>query len=254
MAEEVKDAGLSVPQAMFWSYLINAIMAILVIITICFAIPDLDAALNDPSGYPFLWAFRNGLDAPAPTIITSGILVLIFASNVSYLAATSRETFAFARDSGFPFSRWLGTVDGNLGIPRNALFFTSCISVLLSLINIGSNTAFNAIISLNTSSIMLSYAISIGCVLWRRIRRPESLPLARWTLGRWGMPINLAGVLYAVWAFFWSFWPIGAVFQADEFNWAIVIFGAVTVYSAVDFVFRGRFVYSGPVTLVKGRE
>lgn len=254
MAEEVKDAGVSVAQAMFWSYTTNAAMGILLVITVCFAIPDLDAALNDDSGYPFLWVFRNGLGGPAPTILTSGILVLIFASNVSYLASTARETFAFARDKGFPFSSWLGHIDEALGIPKNALLFSAGFSMALSLINIGSDTAFNAIISVNTSSLMLSYTLSIGCVLWRRLNCPATLPPARWSLGRLGLPINAAGMLYTLWAFFWSFWPSNSFYEADLFNWAPVVFGAVTVYGAVDFWFRGRHVYRGPVTLVEGRR
>lgn len=254
MSEEVKDASITVPKAMFWSYVANTSMGILLIVTVCFAIPDLQAALDDTSGYPFLWAMRNGLSNPAPTVLTSGVLVLIFASNMSYLASTARETFAFARDQGFPFSSWLGTIDQDLGVPKNALLFTFGTSVALSLVNIGSSTAFNAIISLNTSAIMLSYTVSIGCVLWRRIKYPATLPLARWSLGRCGVAINALGVLYGVWAFFWSFWPIERAWKADEFNWASVIFVAVTVYSGVDFWWRGRFVYNGPVTLIENRR
>jgi len=254
MAEEVKDAGITVPKAMFWSYIVNTSLGILLIVTVCFAIPDLQAALDDPSGYPFLWAMRHGLSRPAPTVLTSGILILIFASNVSYLASTARESFAFARDQGFPFSGWLGTIDDDLGIPRNALLFTFGITVALSLVNIGSDTAFNAIISLNTSAIMLSYTVSIGCVLWRRIKHPETLPLARWSLGRWGVIVNVLGVSYSSWAFFWSLWPIERKWEADKFNWASVMFVGVTVSSAVDFWLRGRLVYEGPVKLIEGRK
>lgn len=110
MAEEVKDAGRSVPQAMFWSYVVNGILGIILVVTICFAIPNLDDSLNDATGYPFLYAFRMAMSDAATTAISVGVLVLIFASNVSYLASTARETFAFARDRGLPFSKILGAV------------------------------------------------------------------------------------------------------------------------------------------------
>ena len=55
---------------------------------------------------------------------------------------------------------------------------------------------------------MATYAISIGCMLWRRTTIPESLPPTKWSLGRWGILVNSLGLLYAVYAFFWAFWPI----------------------------------------------
>ena len=55
---------------------------------------------------------------------------------------------------------------------------------------------------------MATYAISIGCVLWRRMRIPESLPPTKWSLGKWGVLVNGIGLTYAIYSFFWAFWPI----------------------------------------------
>ena len=52
-----------------------------------------------------------------------------------------------------------------------------------------------------------TYAISIGCVLWRRLFG-EPLPPARWSLGIWGVPINLVAFLYQVLTTVISFFPI----------------------------------------------
>lgn len=110
MAEETKDAGRTVPRAMMWGYVLNGIMGIVLVVTVCFALPDLYEALNDETGWPFLYAFSTSMSLPGVNAITTGVLVLIFASNVSYSASTGRETFAFARDNGLPFAKFLGTV------------------------------------------------------------------------------------------------------------------------------------------------
>lgn len=55
---------------------------------------------------------------------------------------------------------------------------------------------------------MATYAISMGCVLWRRIKLPETLPPTKWSLGKWGVAVNTIGIGYAIFAFFWAFWPI----------------------------------------------
>jgi amino acid transporter len=120
------------------------------------------------------------------------------------------------------------------------------------LINIGSDVAFNAIISLNLVALMLSYMISIGCVLYRRIKHPELLPPARWSLGRAGIPINAIGLLYSAFAFFWCFWPESKEVTLEGFNWAILMFIVLAIGSTVDFFVRARKSFKGPVTIVQG--
>ena len=53
------------------------------------------------------------------------------------------------------------------------------ICVLLSLINIGSSVALNAILALGTGSILASYLICISCVALKRVRG-EELPPRQW--------------------------------------------------------------------------
>ena len=63
-------------------------------------------------------------------------------------------------------------------------------------------------ISLAIVALMATYMISIGCVLWRRLKIPESLPPTKWSLGKWGILVNCIALAYASYAFFWAFWPI----------------------------------------------
>ena len=109
-----------------------------------------------------------------------------------------------------------------------------------------------AVISLNVVALMITYVFSIGAVLYRRIAHPELLPSCRWSLGKWGIPINIGGVLYSFHAFFWCFWPESTPVELETFNWAVVMFAAVAILSLIDYVIRGRKQYKGPVVLVDG--
>lgn len=142
-------------------------------------------------------------------------------------------------------------MDPDRHVPVNAVIVSSGISVLLSLIYIGSTVAFYAIVSLLTVALLQCYMFSIGSMLWRRIRQPESLPPSAFSLGRFGIPVNLAGFLYAAWSFFWAFWPMYAKFDAKFFNWASVMFVGVIVISIVWYWVRARHVYQGPVVLTR---
>lgn len=139
----------------------------------------------------------------------------------------------------------------NSTVPRNAVIFTCVFSSLLSLINIGSTVAFSAIISLQLMALMATYAISIGCVLWARTLGQKPLPPARWSLGRWGAPINAIGLVYCLFCLFWTPWPSADHPDATTFNWAIVMFAAAVLLSTIWYFVGGRKKYTGPVALVK---
>ncbi|EAT79626.1 hypothetical protein HBI56_150380 [Parastagonospora nodorum] len=252
MSEEIKDAGKTVPKAMIGAYLMNGSLGIIFLVSYMFMVTDVEAALNDASGYAHIWVFSQAVGTGGVVALNAIPTVLIFAGTLTYNLSTSRQTWAFARDKGLPFSSWISTVNKRLETPANSVTVTCMITIALSLINIGSDVAFNAIISLNVVSLMITYVISIGAVLYRRIRHPELLPNCQWSLGRLGVPVNVAGMTYSFWAFFWCFWPEGTPVEVSSFNWAVVMFVGTAVVAAADYAIRGRKQYKGPVVLVEG--
>lgn len=135
--------------------------------------------------------------------------VLSCAATINSVAAGSRQAWAFARDDGLPFSRWMQkiTVVQGTPIPVNSMLASLAVTVVLSFIILGSSEAFNSIAGLLSGAIGFSYAISIGCVLWRRLYGAP-LPPARWSLGRWGVPINAVGCAFEILVTIMSFFPL----------------------------------------------
>lgn len=123
-------------------------------------------------------------------------------------------------------------------------------TIVISLINIGSTAAFNAMLSLSTVALMATYVVSITCVLIRRIKG-QHLPPARWSLGRAGLLVNALALVYACWSFFWSFWPNAYDVNAENFNWACVLFVGLMGLGTVLYFTHARKVYDGPVAIVK---
>jgi choline transport protein len=144
MAEEIKDAGKTVPRAMIGAYLMNGSLGIVFLISYMFMITDVEAALGDASGYPHLWVFAQAVSPGGVVALNAIPTVLIFAGTLTFNLSTSRQTWAFARDRGLPFSDWIGHVDPKLQVPANAVTITCLITIILSFINIGSDVAFNA--------------------------------------------------------------------------------------------------------------
>ena len=108
VAEEVEDASLVVPRCMWWSYVYNVLLGIFMLITMLFCIGDLNTVVNAPA--PYLLLLQNTGSTAAAMFLSILLFVLIFSGNITALATTSREVWAFSRDRGFPFSKWISRV------------------------------------------------------------------------------------------------------------------------------------------------
>lgn len=254
MSEEVRDASRSVPRAMIAVYFINFCLVFPAVVTVVYHIVSIDDALADPTLYPVIYVLRQSMSPAWMTVILTVMLCLLVCSNMTYLAAVTRDIWSFARDQGLPFSTFISKVDRKRHIPTRAVGVTSVCSILLGLIYIGSPVAFYAITSLLTVALLQCYCLSIGCLLWRRIAHPETLPPAKFSLGRFGIPLNISAIAYSLWCFFWAFWPTAQPVTAAGFNWASVIFVGVLVGATIHFVLIARNKYVGPVALMDSRR
>ncbi|KAK5705709.1 hypothetical protein LTR17_021444 [Elasticomyces elasticus] len=252
MSEELQDASRTLPLAMIWTAAVNGAMGFVMIVTFCMFIGDLEAALSGPTGYPFISVFYNVTQSKAGTsVMTSILIIMLLFGCVTNFATSSRQLWAFSRDQGTPFARWLSAVRPGWDIPLNSIFFSYVFAMLLSLINLGSAVALNIITSLGTGALIISYVISISCVIAKRLRGEPLLP-RRWSLGAWGLPINILSVLFLSLVFIMNFFPISPVgLNAVTFNWNILITGAVVIIAGIYYFVHGRKVYDGPVAYVR---
>jgi len=83
------------------------------LITMLFTVGNLDDAINAAS--PFQNAFTNTGSQGLNTFLTLFLFLLILSGNITAVTTVSRETWAFARDGGLPFSRWMSKVSPSVG-------------------------------------------------------------------------------------------------------------------------------------------
>ena len=144
----------------------------------------------------------------------------------------------------------LSQVKPGWNIPLNAVMVSLVITICLSMINIGSTVAFNAIASLGVASLLSSYIISFSCLILKRYRG-ESLPHARWSLGKHGMWINIVSVMFLLLLFVMSFFPLATPVELTTMNWNVVIYCSAIIFAIGFYFIRGKNAYAGPVVLVK---
>ena len=101
-------------------------------------------------------------------------------------------------------------------------------------------------ISLTTAGLFASYEIAIVLMLLKKIKG-EHVNYGPWTLGRWGIPINMASIIFLTIAIFFSFFPQGLPVTPVNMNWSIVVFSGEFFLGLGWYLIRGRKIYNGPI-------
>lgn len=96
---------------MICTILLNGVLGFAIVLAFCFCVGDLETALTSPTGYDFIEVFYNATKSSAATsVMTSVLITLVICASFGFLASSSRQTWAFARDRGLPFSDYLAHV------------------------------------------------------------------------------------------------------------------------------------------------
>jgi amino acid transporter len=149
-------------------------------------------------------------------------------------------------------------------LPVYAILVTVTVAVLLSLINIGSNTAMEDIVSMAVSGIYLSYFMVSVLLFYRRVRGDISLyndsdddivnvPGAKLVWGPFHCPgiigtaINGYAIIYVIIVIFFSFWPSKMDPTVETMNWSVLAIGGSVFLAIIYYAVRARHVYNGPI-------
>ena len=130
-------------------------------------------------------------------------------------------------------------VHPRLKIPVNALGLVAVACALLALINLGSTTAFFAVLSLTTLGLYISYIPPIAFLLIRKLNG-EYTPSGPWNLGRFGIPINILSLCYAVFMVVWLPFPTFMPVTKDTMNYAAPVWGGCMLLAILDYVTTGH--------------
>jgi amino acid transporter len=186
-------------------------------------------------------------------------VLAIFVCCLAVQAATIRMLFSMARDSRLPFGSQVARVSGHRKVPIVPALVTGILAVLLLVINVGNQNAFLVITSIAIIMFYIAYLGVTVPMLVRRFRgdwpRPDHGPF--FTLGRWGLPVNIAAVTYGALVAINIAWPRNSVYNALGtphwyWQWSPVLFiGIVVIIGSIYyFAVQSR---KGPEVLAEHR-
>lgn len=236
-----------VPKAMVGTVVINFIAGLLFLIPVCFVLHDLPSLVGLVSGQPTPAIFKAAIgNSTGAFCLLLPLLVLGIICGVGCVTATSRCTWAFARDGGIPGSGWWSTVHQTLNIPFNALILGMVVEILLGVIYFGSTAAYNAFSGVGVIFLTTSYACPIAVSLIFRGR--EDIKNGSFNFGVLGLIANVIALGWSLLAVPLFCMPTLKAVTKESMNYASVVFAGFIIIAAIWYGIWGYHNYRGPPT------
>lgn len=192
MCEEVQNPSTQVPKAMVATIFINTFAGLLFLIPVVFVLPDIQMLVNLESVQPIPPIFLSAVGSRGGAFaLLVPLMVLAILCGIGCTTASSRCTWAFARDGAIPGAKWWMTVNKKLDVPLNAMMLSMAIQLLLGLINFGSSAAFNAFSGVGVICLTASYATPIAISLFTGRQKVKT---GNFYLGKFGYVANCIAI------------------------------------------------------------
>ncbi len=199
--EETIDAGRQAPRGVLASILISGAVGVLFLTAVILAIPSVPDTIAEglAGGFPIATIITGSLPQEIIAGITLGevyllvILASVFVCTLAIQGAATRMMFSMSRDRHLPFGGLWGQVNPTFKTPANAAIAVGVLAAIPILVT-GPFGGFVLSIAA-TGLIYLSYFMcNVGVLLARRKGWPREK--AWFSLGRWGMPVNILALIY----------------------------------------------------------
>jgi urea carboxylase system permease len=199
--EETLDASRQAPRGVLSSILISGAVGAVFLLAVILAMPDTAATMAEgqAGGFPIATIISGALTTELVAGITLGelylfvILASVFVCTLAIQGAATRMMFSMSRDRHLPLGRLWGQVNSSFKTPANAAIAVGILAALPILV-VGPLGGFYMSIAA-TGLIYLSYFLcNVGVLMARRKGWPHKP--AWFNLGRWGMLINIAALVY----------------------------------------------------------
>ncbi|MGP4017338.1 amino acid permease [Saccharopolyspora sp. 5N708] len=211
VAEETVDARRSAPRAVLRALLISGIGGLAVILVALMAAPSLTDGRLASEGLPYVISTVFG-DALG-RIFLADVAVAVVVCTLTIQTGTIRICYAMARDGVLPAAARLAKVHPRTGTPVLPALVSGAVAIGLLLLNLGNSTIFSAITGTSVVVVYLSYLLVTLPLLRARLRGRFTAQPGLFSLGRWGVPINVLAVLWGLVMIVNIAWPRPEVYD-----------------------------------------
>lgn len=235
LSEETKNPRRTTPRTIISALLISGLGGGLMIIGALMAAPSLDDGNLASQGLPYV--LTAVLGTFWGKILLVDVAIAIFVCTLAIQTAGSRLVFSMARDRQLPAADALSSVSPRSGTPLWPSVIVGLLAIAVLAINIGNPALFTSLCSVCIVMLYLAYLLVTVPLLINRLRGDwdrtgKTMPGGLFSLGRWGLPVNILAVLYGALMVVNLAWPRPEVYDPSGEN-GLLLFSAPLMVGAV---------------------
>jgi amino acid transporter len=239
VAEEVPNPGRQIPVAMRRTIYIGGVAAIFLTAALVLSQKNFGAIISGENADPITATLVEVFGKVGSKIIFVIVLISFVSCVLSLQAAASRLIYSYARDQMVAGSATLSRFSEKRHVPPVALAVAGFVPLaIVAIAQIISETALLRVISFAAVGIYVAFQLVVLAALIARSR--GWIPNGAFTLGRWGLPVNVAALIYGVAAAVNLAWPRAAPGTAWYDKWVVTIGLVIVVGTGVLYMILGR--------------
>jgi urea carboxylase system permease len=243
LSEETKDARGTAPRTIIRALTFSGVGGALLLLAALMAAPSsrADSAVST-GGLPYILTSRLG--DVLGKIFIADVAVAACVCTLAIQTATTRMVFSMARDRALPFAPQLAKVSPRFHTPILPAVVVGVLAMGVLVVNIFQAALYTALASVCIMLLYIAYLMVTGPMLYRRLHdgfpaagAPDVLtakgkPL--FTLGRWGLPVNVVAVVWGAAMTVNLAWPRNDVYNfSGPHHWYLQYFAFVALFLAL---------------------
>ncbi|KAH7149007.1 amino acid/polyamine transporter I [Dactylonectria estremocensis] len=241
IANEIPQPRTNAPKALMLTIIVGLGSGMLILLAILVNLPDVDPTV-DTSILLIYYRICNNNQAAAV-----GLWLLPLISGVGTVWAIhtwqSRLAWSLSRQGGFPFASYLGSIAPSpFRTPIWSLIWSSLATSIFGCLYLGSQTAFNSLVSAGILLQYLSYSIPVILML---CHGRSSFNHGPFWLPRLGYVANFFMLCWMSLALVFYCFPYFTPIETESMNYVSVVLIAIFVFTALMWLFHARHYYKG---------
>jgi amino acid transporter len=240
VAEEVPNPGRLIPKAMRRTIYIGGAAAIFVCLALTLSVTNIPAVIAGKDTDPVGTVLASAFGATGARIVLCVVLISFLSCTMSLQAAASRLAYSYGRDGMIAGSSLLKKFSAKRAVPPYALLLSALVPALVVLGSTISTNAVTKIVSFAALGIYIGFQMVVLAAL--RARLKGWVPSGKYTLGKWGLPVNIGALVYGVLAIINMIWPRTPGTPWYD-NWIVGVSGVVVIALGLLYLAFHRNVY-----------
>ncbi|MFJ8386475.1 APC family permease [Streptomyces sp. NPDC094438] len=232
LGEESVDPSRNAPRAILRALVASFVLGGLILILALMSVSSLDGKGITTDGLQYV--VLDVLGDTGGKLMLWCVLIAVTVCALAVHTAAIRLAFAMSRDNNLPAASLMAKVSPRFQTPVLPAVVIGVLALVILLVNIRQPQIFSVVTSIGIIMIYVAYLLVTGPMLIARLRgKWTPAGEGKFSLGRWGLPVNIVAVVWGGAMTVNLTWPRAEVYNATApYHWylrwgAFLFVGAV---------------------------